>query len=562
MPTFPFSRRLKTRTEDGETIPARNPWHYIERHFEPLEGVDPPLWIVVFADNADFGQEPPEDQPRRAFRIEDGELIARTDGTEPTNDEYFVFKRGTPHSTLKFVVEHSGMSNDILFGDEILINNTDDLEAGETFELPGVEQNLEAIGTTPPGSPDETPATVTRTDTAVTPPADGTGPATTVAPTEPQTPVAPSRYDLREGETEPVVFDGETYKIVSQIPGVSADRFAVTTESFDLVPPTLARDVLTLHTWKDSTWTVDWEAAEERTRRLRRDAERLKLMGRAVDVGWDLTEILVFFVAGVPTAAIGPIVDLGTDAIEWTVSDVERPYREVFQKLVTCADNGRSVDRLAGEIRRRDEMGDALGRRVGATVGLASEVSDLAQLGQAWDEMYTALDDTGAYTSSVNTALGATKGLFIGYAVSSTVGLIEDVVKTKTTLHAITYDYATVRLPIVRTLQALDDRLADGVGTIGDVLAYDTYLRTNYQMNALLFETASRYWQAISDSPTGGVWDVLADAQSNANRYAQTADTMRQMLRYEDLTYGHSWIDTDQKTRQSVNTAVFGGVES
>jgi hypothetical protein len=217
---------------------------------------------------------------------------------------------------------------------------------------------------------------------------------------------------------------------------------------------------------------------------------------------------------------------------------------------------------MAGEIRRRDQIGAALGRRIGAATGLAANVSDLSQLGQAWDEMYTALDDTGAYTSSVNTALGATKGLFIGYAVSSTVGLIEDVVKTKTTLHAITYDYATVRLPIVRTLQDLDARLADGVGTVGDVLAYDTYLRTNYQMNALLFEVASRYWQAISDSPTGGLWDALANAQSKADEYAQTADTMRRLLRYEDLTYGHSWLDTDQKTRQSINAAVFGGVEA
>jgi hypothetical protein len=555
MATFPFSERLKTRTGDGEIVPAQNPWHYLERHFEPLEGVDPPLWIVVFADNAEFDTEPPSDQPKRAFRIEDEKLIAKTDGTEPTNDEYFIFKRGVEHSTLKFVVEHSGLSNDILFGDELLIENTDNIDEGETFRLPGVKRNLEQVGqTTTPEALNST-SSVTATD-------ETTGRTVSETQQDSATAVRPDGYDLKGGDAETVIFDGREYFVVSGIPGVAAGRFAVTTTDYELVPTRLARDVLTVHTWKGSTWSTDWAAETERTRQIRTDAERLKLMGRAVDLGWDLTEILVFFAAGVPTAAVGPIVDIGTDAIEWAVTDVERPYREVFQKFITCADNGRSVEAMAGEIRRRDELSEALGQRIGAATGLASSVSDFSQLGQAWDEMYAALDGSGAYTSSVNTALGATKGLFVGFLVSNTVGLIEDVVKTKTTLHAITYDYATTRLPVLRKLEELDSRLADGVGTVGDIVVYDTYLRTNYQMNALLFETASRYWQAISDSSTGGVWDIIANAQSKADEYAQTADIMRQMIRYEDLTYGHSWLDTDQKTRQSINAAVFGGVEA
>jgi hypothetical protein len=543
MVEFPFSQRLKTRTEEGRVIPARNPWHYIERKFEPVEGVEPPLWIVVFADNADFDETPPDGQPKRAFHLEDGQIVPETENTEPTNDEYFVFKRGVPHSTLKFVVEHSGMANDILFGDEKLIDNTDNLDGGETFELPGVTKNLEVVDdTTTPATRTTQPTTTASTPRTPTPtPAPGDG------------------YDLRAGTETTVEFDDTEYHVVGEIPGVDPSRFAVTTTDYDLVPPGVSRDVLALHTWQDSTWPTDWRAELDRVEDIRQDAERLELIGRALDVGWDITEILVFTAAGIPSAAIGPIVDLGTDAIAWSVKDVVEPYREAFQKLVACTKNGKDIDALASGIQSSDDLTDLMQTRIQAAVGLANNVDDVAQLGAAWGQMASALKGNAAYSASVGTALGAAKGLFVGFAISSVVNTIENVVKAKTTIHAVTYDYATLRMPVLRTLERLDEKLAAGRGTIGDVVVYDTYLRANFQMNALVTEVASRYWQAISDNVTGAVWDVLADAQKKADELARAAETQREMVQYTDLLYGNTWTETEEKLTDSINASVYGG---
>lgn len=135
---IPFADRLHIDPENSPKTALSNEWHYKERLDQSVEGIEGPVWVFVFADNAGFDSQPNGDQ-QRPFTIENGNLVPdSTSSTEPTNDIYFVLKPGTERSTLTFVTEQAGKDNRILFDQETLISNTNQASKGQTFSLPGV----------------------------------------------------------------------------------------------------------------------------------------------------------------------------------------------------------------------------------------------------------------------------------------------------------------------------------------------------------------------------------------------------------------------------------------
>jgi hypothetical protein len=132
---FPFDDRLFFQT-GGSRAPLSNPWFYKERLTDgaPVEGLDRPVWICVFADNTDYEETPPDDQPHRNFELTDGS-VEPISGTEPTNDAYVMLKRHTDHATLKFVARTASASSQFYFDDDLLFD-TSETEEGSTFELP------------------------------------------------------------------------------------------------------------------------------------------------------------------------------------------------------------------------------------------------------------------------------------------------------------------------------------------------------------------------------------------------------------------------------------------
>lgn len=130
-----LEERLQLQPDgSGEKIPLSNPWNYYQRFDQPLEGFEPPVYVAVFADNAPFEEQPPEDQPKQAFRIEGESVVLEADSsTEPTNDVYFVVKPGTGQTTVKFIGESAGFDNQLYYQDELLFENTNTAPVGETF---------------------------------------------------------------------------------------------------------------------------------------------------------------------------------------------------------------------------------------------------------------------------------------------------------------------------------------------------------------------------------------------------------------------------------------------
>ncbi len=123
----------------GRFVPLSNPWHHKQRYDRPIEGLEPPVWVCVFADNADnFDRLPPDGQPKAAYTIDDGSVVPQTDGTEPTNDMYVAISPGREETTLKFLADRAGFDNRLLFRDRVLVPNSTTEPPGTTFTLPGV----------------------------------------------------------------------------------------------------------------------------------------------------------------------------------------------------------------------------------------------------------------------------------------------------------------------------------------------------------------------------------------------------------------------------------------
>lgn len=388
--------------------------------------------------------------------------------------------------------------------------------------------------------------------------------STFVTSTPTDTPTS-AQYNFQEGSTTQINLNSETYYVVTDIPEVADSKIAVTTDEYELVDTETTRDVLAPYTWSEVSWPMDWEQELATVMNLREVSSDWQTYGRALDLGWDLTEILVFTSFGVPSASIGPVIEISTDAISWNMEDVERPYREAFQKLTACTQNAQTIRELTSEITSYQNLGDALQTGISASMSLDTAVESGTPLASAASQFASTLQSTGSFTTSAHSALGGTDfsgttGLFIGFAVSSAVGAVESVIQMKTKVHAVSNAFSTMAIPIVRRLQTLADRISAENGTVGEIYEYNQLVQTYYQMNALHYQVAAAYWQQISNSLTGAIWDVIASAQEKANDHQQTANNMQQTVRYVRQAFGAGWNDIQYRTENSINAEEFGGV--
>ena len=138
-PTYEFTLSIDPQGEGtGEgPVPVTNEWHYVERFDRSLEGLSGPTWLIVLADNANYDADAPPDAGVDSFEIKGDDVVPTPGGSEPTNDSYLVFSPGCDRSTLKLVDVRASYENDILLGDQIVIDNTNTATKGE-YEAPGV----------------------------------------------------------------------------------------------------------------------------------------------------------------------------------------------------------------------------------------------------------------------------------------------------------------------------------------------------------------------------------------------------------------------------------------
>lgn len=381
----------------------------------------------------------------------------------------------------------------------------------------------------------------------------------------PTTTIASSEYDLRSaGGSQTVEIRGTTYRILWDIPEAS-DRFAVVTNGYKLVDAELTRSALVAYTWEGTAWPANWNNELATLKSLRKSAADNRLFGRALDLGWDLTEILVYTSVGMPNSAVGPILDIGLDTLTWGIEDAQRPYRKAFQRMIATLGNTRAIENAAGDVVGYSSLGDSLAASIGAAMSLKSAVDRGVDLGVAITSYYRALTATDLFTKAVNSKVAALKlseapRLLADFAFGLGVWEMESTIKAKTQIHGITHAYATVGIPVVKSLATLEERIRGGEATIGDVIVYKHYVEAYYQLSAVLFTAASELWQGISNRVTGAIWDVLAGAQQKSDAHRRTAESMKSALNYVQLSYGRGWSLVRNRTNQSINAEELGAV--
>ena len=147
--------------ENLDEISLQNEWHHIERFDRELEGVEPPVFLIVMVDNVHWTDVPDPslgpvpsgqyynwtDSPpgglnpgADSFNINGDDVEpVNEDRTEPTNDIYVLFKPGCDQSEVVFIDESAGYDNRIYQDGSVVIDNTNDASIGESFTAPGLE---------------------------------------------------------------------------------------------------------------------------------------------------------------------------------------------------------------------------------------------------------------------------------------------------------------------------------------------------------------------------------------------------------------------------------------
>jgi len=111
-----------TRQLGSQDFPATNDWVYVQRYDRTIEGLSPPVYVIVFPDNVhnsgyDWDDEPPDavrEEMPNAYSIQGDSVVVNGSAVEPTNDVYMVFKPGCSESKFLFVRMSGGYDNQIL----------------------------------------------------------------------------------------------------------------------------------------------------------------------------------------------------------------------------------------------------------------------------------------------------------------------------------------------------------------------------------------------------------------------------------------------------------------
>lgn len=125
------------------TYSTTNSWNYIEKYDRTVEGLDPPVYVIVFADNVgDWSSEPTEsdlDGMATSYSVDaSGNVSPTPSGSEPTNDVYMVFQPDCDQSQFLYVDKEASYDNHIYLDGDLLFVDSD-TSPETTFSAPGVQ---------------------------------------------------------------------------------------------------------------------------------------------------------------------------------------------------------------------------------------------------------------------------------------------------------------------------------------------------------------------------------------------------------------------------------------
>ena len=397
-----------------------------------------------------------------------------------------------------------------------------------------------------------------------------------VTPTVSDTIPDSNEYPLEEGSKVTVNPTGTPLYVIQDIPNVDPDRRAVTTTNYELVGKNRTKDALTAEFYQNSTEVFDFSNRLQTARNHKSRVADLQLFGRVVDAGWDVTVILSSLLVNRPDLGLGSAISLTSDAINWSVTEYNEPFEEGFTKMTATLTNAKSIQAKAQQMRTDRELANQIGTGLEAfALGV-----DIAQtqggLTSAWDEAITALQQSQFPTNSVDDAINsaddlaaqsvddaitASSGLVLGFAIDTAVGEVESGVKAKTKIHTAELAYETVRIPLLERLEVLQSRAEAGELTYPQSVEYELFPAIELQMKALLAQIGADYWEAISSSATGLLWDVVSNADSKATNFETTANSLETASKWSYLGAGANTRIIEDRFTNTINMEFVSGGE-
>lgn len=142
---FKFDLSINLHQNGNTVVPASNPWNVVYRYDRTVEGLDEPVYIVVFADNVDFSDTPTQnlqEETLDAFSVDEGgnvDIEPHPNGVEPTEDVWVAFKPGCDQSKFMYLGEETAGDHSVMLNGATMIPSTDSTPTGTIYTADGVD---------------------------------------------------------------------------------------------------------------------------------------------------------------------------------------------------------------------------------------------------------------------------------------------------------------------------------------------------------------------------------------------------------------------------------------
>lgn len=372
--------------------------------------------------------------------------------------------------------------------------------------------------------------------------------------------VDPPIPDLKAGSVQRIQHEGDVFLLIDNIPNQPPNRQAVTNTNYKLTSPERAKDVIAKAYWPEITWQVDWDQEVQKTKEIRHQAKTNKFVVKAASLGWDIGEIIILLKTGAALLAPGAVIEASVDVIDWNAENNREPYQEAFQGMTACLGNNLTVEKLASEVTSHQGVGEVLQTLFDASMLIDDSVKAGKGLAVGWKQMLSHLSSSGvsSFGGGVSAAYNASKGLFIGFAYSMTMGELESTFKTKADIHSLNYAFATQRLPLIKKIRLQHDLISRGEYKLGHAWQYYLNLMFDYQMRALVRAGNSEYYRALHEHATGFLWDITQNAGETAEKYANLAQRNIKMSQQIARIIGMAQTHINESAEQSINSKFVG----
>lgn len=414
---------------------------------------------------------------------------------------------------------------------------------------PSVEQTPTRTSTTTPSpSPTRTPSPEpTRTITA------------TENPTRTKT---PKSYRLKKATYyTPVEINGVEYRVLREIPGTDSSKRAVVTPEYEIVDSTTARQALMMETWMSTDFPLDYGSMISSIRERRTKWMILEDLSRIADISTAVAAAIGLLSLG-PAAALGPALEAMTDGVVWAGNELDDPYKEQYSKMSEAAGTSRwAKQTLEGASSLADISSEAIGF-VNLATDVHDQVTNMRDIAQVARVTIQTARTSGSVTKGLvaGGALGSAvlPQIFLTLATSKAASAATEPFELNARTAALGGAQATVRLPILRRMVELRNKIREGTLKPPGIIEYKMHEISQYQIGSAAAYGMAHHQDQIDESFLGRGYAALFNSEKISSEALKLARRYDNLAKYSFAEIGAGVNETRRKLDDSINAEEFG----